>query len=66
MADHLHYLSVGPDSKGRGLLAVISQGSLQKGDQDVLICDVKIVADMDEARAWYHQMMIERPWEQRQ
>lgn len=66
MAEDRHYMSVGPDSKGRGLLAVISRGSPQKGDTDVLVCDVKVVVDMEEARAWYHQMMIERPWEQRQ
>lgn len=59
------YLTVGQDEKGK-MLAIISQGQPQLGDQNVIILDVKRVKNMKEARAWYRQMRIERPWETRQ
>jgi hypothetical protein len=66
MAENQFYLSMGPDPKGRGVLAVISLGSPQRGDKDVTVCTLEIVKNRKEAKQWFRRMMIERPWEARQ
>ena len=64
MAESKTYLTVGDDPKGR-LLAVISEGQPQLGDANVTVLSVKPVKNMKEAKAWYRQMKMERPWEAR-
>lgn len=66
MAEDRHYLTVGPDPKGRGLLAIISEGSPQRGDKNVTVCTLELVKNMKQAKKWFRQMMAERPWETRQ
>jgi hypothetical protein len=49
-----------------GYVAVITRGQMQEGDNDVIVLDVEVVSGMKEAKKWFEQMMVERPWEQRQ
>jgi hypothetical protein len=58
-----YYLTCGPNPKGRGILAIISKGSPQRGDQDVVICDLEICKNMKAAKKWYARQMKTRPWE---
>ena len=60
--DHI-YLTVDTDPKGRGLLAIMTQGSPQFGDKEVIVLTLEVVPDMDAANKWYDQMLIERPWQ---
>ena len=57
-------LTVGRDKKG-GLLAIISDGSPQLGDEEVTILSVKVVKNKKAAREWFKRMTVERPWEER-
>lgn len=63
---HGYYLTTGPDPKGRGLIAVISDGTPQLGHDPVTVLDVEVVPDVEAARAWFSVAKITRPWEQRQ
>lgn len=65
MAEDTIYLTVGKNPKGRGLLAVMSYGSPQKGDADVRILTLEIVKNMKAAEKWFKLMAVERPWETR-
>ena len=65
MSETKFYLTTCPAPKGEGLLAVISLGSPQRGDESVTVCTVEIVPNIKSAKRWYRRMMIERPWEQR-
>lgn len=61
------YLTVGRESRGRRrLLAVISDGSPQYGDNDITVLNVEIVQSQKEAEEWFERMKSERPWETRQ
>lgn len=64
MAEHKYYLTVGKEPKGR-LLAIITQGHGQFGDQTIICCTLKIVKNVKEAKKWYKKMIIEKPWETR-
>jgi hypothetical protein len=61
-----YYLTTAPDPKGRGLMAVISDGTPQLGHDPVTILSVKVVPDVEAARVWFEQAKASRPWEQRQ
>lgn len=67
MGDSRIYLTVGkkklPD--GQGYLAVISQGSPQKGDAETIVLDCEVVPNMKAAKAWYRRQMLLKPWEAR-
>jgi len=58
-----YYLTLGPDPKGRGILAIISLGSPQRGDTEVTVCDNKICKTEKAAQKWYRRQMRARPWE---
>ncbi len=62
MAENLIYLTVDKDPKGRGLLAIVTQGSPQFGDKEVTVLTLEVVSDMDAAYKWYDRMLVERPW----
>ena len=63
MAENRIYLSVLPSTpKGRELLAVMTQGSPQFGDKEVVVLTIEVVPDMNAANKWYDRMLIERPW----
>ena len=64
MAQDRLYLTVAPRSDG-GLLAIISQGTPQRGDKTSTVLDVTSVATREEAKTWFDRMLIERPWEAR-
>lgn len=63
MAEDIIYLTVGDDPKGRGLLAIMSRGSPQRGDKNVTVLTLEVVKNMKEAKAWFRRMKIEQPWE---
>ena len=60
-------LTVGRDSQGR-MLAIISTGGHPQINPEVqtTILTVEIVKNMKEAKAWFKQQSLERPWETRQ
>lgn len=64
MAEDVIYLTTGKDSKGR-LLAIMSQGSPQHGDEHVTVLMMEVVKNQKTARQWFRQMCVERPWESR-
>lgn len=70
MASDKYYLTTDPVEEGHPrhgeLLAVISLGHPQLGDEEIMVCTVKIVKDRAAADAWYAQQMVEKPWRQRQ
>lgn len=65
MSESRIYLTYNPNPKGKGLLAVISQGQPQLGDKNVVVLDVEIVPNRKAAKAWYNKMLVQRPWEAR-
>lgn len=68
MAEDKIYLTVANEKRqpqDDGYIAVISQGSPQKGDGVTVILDVELVANLDEAEQWFERMLVERPWETR-
>lgn len=65
MEDHV-YLTVGKDPKGRGLLAIITQGHIQYGDANCTVLTLGVVPNMKAAKKWYKRMKSEKPWETRQ
>jgi hypothetical protein len=65
MAEDRFYLTVGDDPHGRGLLAIISFGSPQYGDENVTVLTLEVVKNMKAAKRWYKRMLIEQPWEAR-
>jgi len=64
MAQDRLYLTVAPRSDG-GLLAIISQGTPQRGDKTCTVLKITSIATKEEAEAWFDRMLIERPWEAR-
>lgn len=66
MSEDRIYLTVGDDPKGRGLIAVMSQGQPQLGDAHCTVLTIEIVKNMKQAKAWFRRMKDERPWETRQ
>lgn len=65
MAEDTIYLTVGDDHKGNGMIAIITQGHPQLGDQKVTILSLTRVSSNEEAEAWYQKEMTEKPWETR-
>lgn len=66
MAEDRYYLTTGPDPHGRGLLAICSLGTPQRGDETVTVCSLEVVKNMKEARKWFRRVIAEKPWETRQ
>lgn len=65
MSENKIYLTYGPNPKGKGLIAVISQGHPQLGDKEIIVLDIEIVPNRKAAKAWYRKMLVECPWEAR-
>lgn len=65
MAENEIYLTVGKNPKGDGLLAIMSEGQPQMGDEKCTVLTLEVVKDMEEARTWFERMKVERPWEER-
>ncbi len=66
MSEDTIYLTTGPNPKGPGLLAIMTRGQMQLGDRHVEVLTLEVVQTYEEARQWFRQMKIERPWETRQ
>jgi hypothetical protein len=58
-----YYLSTMMQDTTGDILAVISLGSPQKGDKEVVVCDVERCKTKAEAEAWFRQQMMLKPWE---
>lgn len=58
-----YYLTCGSDPHGRGILAIISLGSPQRGDDEITVCDMEVCKSMKAAKKWYRRQMKTRPWE---
>lgn len=58
---HGYCLSGGPDPRGDGMMAIISDGHPQM-DADVTILDVKRVKSREEAEIWFKRQTILEPW----
>jgi hypothetical protein len=57
-------LTTGADPRGRGILAIITQGGHPQLDRE-RVCEVltlEIFKTRKEARRWFEQMRVERPW----
>ena len=60
------YMTVGRDTQDR-LLAIISTGDNPKAkNAKITVLDVKHVENEDEAKIWFAESKINRPWETRQ
>lgn len=66
MAEDTMYLTVDRDREKGGMIAVITRGQPQLGDESVVILSVERFKNMKEAKTWYRRMRVERPWEARQ
>jgi hypothetical protein len=60
------YLTTAFADDAPGIVAIISRGQPQFGDDEVTVLDVERFLTEAEAESWFHRMMDERPWEQRQ
>lgn len=58
-----YYLTCGDDPHGRGILAIISLGSPQRGDKEVTLCDLEVCKNMKAAKKWYRRQMETKPWQ---
>lgn len=58
-----YYLTTGDDPKGRGIIAIISLGSPQRGDKEVTVCDVEVCKNVKQAKKWYRRQMQTKPWQ---
>lgn len=47
-------------------LAVISDGSPQRGDENVEVLDVELCSSVAGAKEWFERAKIMKPWETRQ
>lgn len=56
-----HYISLGRDTKGR-LLAIITKGHPNAGDQKVEVCSAHVVKNRMEAADWFGKSLTEKPW----
>lgn len=62
MAEDTIYLTVAPNPKGPGVLAVMSLGSPQKDDQNITVLTLEVLDDAAAARDWFERMKVEQPW----
>jgi len=65
VAEQQFYLTTDQNPNGKGLLAVITLGHPQRGDENVVVCSVEVVKNHKAAKQWYRRMLVERPWEER-
>jgi hypothetical protein len=67
MSEYKHYLTTAPHPrKPDELLAIISHGSPQLGDKEVLVCTLTSVKTQEEAEKWFKEQLVTKPWETRQ
>jgi hypothetical protein len=60
-----YYISLGRDESGR-LLAIVTKGHPNAGDNKVEVCDIEIVKNLEEAAEWFTKSLTEKPWIPRQ
>lgn len=66
MSEDAYYLTVNKDNKAGGLIAVITLGQPQLGDQNVHVCSVSRQPSVKAAKRWYREQLKTKPWETRQ
>lgn len=67
MAEDTIYLTIDDDPKGRGLVAIMTQGHPQLGDNHITVLTLEVgFKTVKAARKWFKRMKVERPWETRQ
>lgn len=69
MDEHKIFLTVAREKRqpqNDGFIAVISEGSPQRGAETTRVLTVEVVQNMKAAEKWFRQMLVERPWEPRQ
>ncbi len=59
-------LTIGWSDPHDTYMAVITDGEVQKGDENVTVLDVKLCDTVKEAKEWGREVLIEKPWETRQ
>jgi hypothetical protein len=59
---HGYFLTVGPDPKGRGWLAVLSDGTPQLGHTDIEVLTLEILPTRKAAKKWFRECVITKPW----
>lgn len=58
-----YYLTYGPNPKKPGtILAVISDGTPQKGHSPVTVCDTGVFETEEQMRQWYKAGLALEPW----
>jgi hypothetical protein len=63
MSEDRYYLTTEWDSERKAYIAVISLGSPQEGDKNIVVCDVDTFTSLKVAQAWFKRQMKRRPWE---
>jgi hypothetical protein len=63
VAEDKIYVTIDKNPRGPGVLAVISQGQPQLGDQEVTILTFEVLPNRKAAKQWFRRMKVERPWE---
>lgn len=58
-----YYLTTAPNPNGPGVMAVISLGSPQYGDTNVVVCSVTVRKSIRAANNWFKKQMKTRPWD---
>lgn len=59
-------LTVGWDGCRGVYMAVVTDGSVQDGDENVSVLDVELCKTREDAEEWGRKTMLEKPWETRQ
>lgn len=62
-----YYLTVGKCPDGRpGFLAIITDGNFQAGDRPVTCLTLEVFQTKAEAKTWFDDAIVTKPWETRQ
>jgi hypothetical protein len=61
---HGYFLSVNPNPKGEGYMAVITDGHPQRGHTQIEILDMDIFKTRLEATKWFKRRCRELPWQE--
>lgn len=56
------FLTMGPNPKGSGVLAVCTDGHPKNGDPECIVLDMSVVETEEAGRKWFHLVCMTRPW----
>lgn len=57
-----YFLTIGPNPKGDGVMAVITDGSVKQGHVPVHVLDVDIFKTAEDAQMWFKRQCMLEPW----